>query len=113
VIPKTAPFKQVKKQAAATRAKFAGDKGAAGKAADSQGRQAPDDDRDAGLPNGKKQRSSSSGDARPTTNGSSSNGFSGPSSRHVLIATGDDDPNAQLELEARQARGDEDVDMTG
>lgn len=90
VVPKTATYRQVKDQAAATRAKLKGEK------------KTTDESAAAGMPNGKRQKSvASAGDA---------NGR--PASRAAL---GDDDPSAQLELEMRQARqeGDEDVAMTG
>lgn len=99
VVPKTAPYRQVKDQAAATRAKLKGgekDKKKAGEDAAAAG----------GLPNGKRQKSAA---AAAAANGSDANGR-GPSR-----ALGDDDPGAQLELEMRQAQqGDDgDVDMTG
>ena len=98
VIPKTAPYKQVKNQAAATRAKLKGEKTTDASAA---GRAAEDGEP---LLNGKKQKSAVNGSA---------NGFS----RSRLLST-DEDPSSQLELEMRQAHRprpsqDGDVDMTG
>ena len=95
MVPKTTTFKQVKSQAAATRAKLKGEKSGDGAAA---------------------------AEAAPVANGSSKkqksimNGTSGfPSRGRASI---DGDPNSQLEMEmrqaARQGQGqDGDVDMTG
>lgn len=86
VAPKTTTYKQVKDQAAATRAKLKGEKKAEEPAA--------------GLPNGKRQKSLPSG--------SQANG------RAPSRTAGEDDPSAQLQLEMRQARDhDDDVAMTG
>ncbi|KAK0620392.1 histone-fold-containing protein [Immersiella caudata] len=98
VIPKTTTYKQVKNQAAATRAKLKGEKTA----------EAPDGrEDDVEQPNGKKQKSIMNGTG---TGSSSTNGFS----RAQVLS--DEDPSSQLELEMRQAQrapGDGDVDMTG
>ncbi|KAK0641645.1 histone-fold-containing protein [Cercophora newfieldiana] len=98
VIPKTTPYKQIKAQAAATRAKLKGEKSAG----------AAEGDHDVSeQPNGKKQKSTVNG----TGGGSSTNGVS----RQSLLSEGD--PSSQLELEMRQAQraapGDGDVDMIG
>ncbi|KAM7217073.1 Histone-fold-containing protein [Rhypophila decipiens] len=110
IVPKTAPFKAVKAQAALTRAKVKGEKPAAGAGADHH------QNGDGGvLPlvvNGS--------DSPPSraNGGSTTNGIG---RRGVLASTETEDPNAQLELEMRQARhhlhshsnGDGDVHMTG
>ncbi|TPX13124.1 uncharacterized protein E0L32_006550 [Thyridium curvatum] len=97
VIPKTASYRQVKDQVAATQARLRGDKPAEGS------QQA----------NGasKKQQAKS---AAPLVNGGGNlNGFAqSASSRSMLM---EEDPSAQLELEMRQAHGqhDGDVEMMG
>ncbi|KAK3938791.1 hypothetical protein QBC46DRAFT_389403 [Diplogelasinospora grovesii] len=103
VIPKTTPYKAIKVQAAATRAKLTGQKTAA--AAPTTGPSKETDERDAALPNGKKARTSGA-------NGS------GTFARERLLSSSDGDPSAQLELEMRQAQRstgqqEEDVDMDG
>ena len=59
-------------------------------------------DEPASLPNGGGKKSKSSVNGSGSTNGLGSS--------RVLA---DDDPNAQLELEMRQARQNQDVDMSG
>ena len=96
VIPKTTTYKQVKNQAAATRAKLKGEK--TGEAPDGR-------DDDVEQPNGKRQKSIMNGMGTGSTNGFS---------RAQVLS--DEDPSSQLELEMRQAQrapGDGDVDMTG
>lgn len=85
VIPKTAPYKAIKAQAAAARAQLNGEKQA----------------ENGQLPNGKKQKSIVNGNGNL-------NGFA----PKVLT---EEDPNAQLELEMRQAAqaNEGDVNMTG
>ncbi|KAK3323653.1 histone-fold-containing protein [Cercophora scortea] len=117
VVPKTSTFKQVKSEAAATRAKLKGEKSADG-TSDPAGIIIDDNDADkrpstTRMPNGKKQKSIING------SGGQTNGFS----RARVLSSASEDPNAQLELEMRQAqrsRGtvnggeeEEDVDMTG
>ncbi|KAK0715886.1 histone-fold-containing protein [Lasiosphaeris hirsuta] len=106
IIPKTSTYKQVKSQAAVTRAKLKGEKsGPAGAAAAGPA----DEEEDlAAMPNGKKQKSIMNG-----AGGNSTNGFS-----RSRVLSVDEDPNAQLEMEMRQAHRsrqsqDGDVDMTG
>ncbi|KAH8894116.1 hypothetical protein GQ53DRAFT_744886 [Thozetella sp. PMI_491] len=94
-IPKAQPYKQIKEQAAARRARLQGLKGGdAGKLAGQQ------------RPNGKK--ASLNGTAAETNGGTSSARAS---------HTDSEDPSAQLELEMRQAQkaqgDDDDVEMTG
>ncbi|KAK3688357.1 histone-fold-containing protein [Podospora appendiculata] len=119
VVPKTSTFKQVKSEAAATRAKLKGEKSADGTststdpaAAAAAGIIIDDQDRPLStrMPNGKKQKSIINGSSGQT------NGFS----RARVLSSASEDPNAQLELEMRQAQrsqgttnGGEDVDMTG
>lgn len=93
VIPKTIPFKKVKAQAAAARARVQGEnpEGAAGTLA-------------AATTNG-----SSAKKHRPS---SGVNGVNGSAS----MSAPEDDPNAQLETEMRQAADEDrdgDVSMTG
>ncbi|RKU49008.1 hypothetical protein DL546_009680 [Coniochaeta pulveracea] len=94
-IPKTAPYKAVKDQAAATRAKLQGKKpeGTGAEVAEA-----------AGQPNGKKAKTNGSAKVNGNTTG-------------ARFVVDEEDPNAQLEMEMRQ-RGkpdgdDEDVNMTG
>jgi hypothetical protein len=94
-IPKTAPYKAVKEQAAATRAKLQGKK--------TEGAEAEVGEA-AGQPNGKKAKTNGSAKVNGNTTG-------------ARFVVDEEDPNAQLEMEIRQ-RGkgdgaDEDVDMTG
>lgn len=94
VIPKTTTYKQIKSQAAATRAKLRGEKPV------DAGQGQPDITE---QPNGKKQKSLTNGTGTASMNGASRPSLEG-------------DPNSQLELEMRQAQrasGDGDVDMTG
>ena len=126
VIPKTAPYKQVKAQAAATRAALTGEKtasgdgGAAGAGGASDGRDDP-----AGiLPNGKKHKSlNGTASASGGVNGFGGASTGGAASRARILLS-EEDPNAQLEMEmmqAQQTQGstqqqgsqDGDVDMTG
>ncbi|KAK3391044.1 histone-fold-containing protein [Podospora didyma] len=116
VIPKTASYKLVKEKAAVTRAKLKGDKAAmaASKAAvgggggegNAGGRDAPE------MPNGKKHKSSGgssilNGGGGGTINGSGSgSGFS----RRRVLSLDAADPNAQLELEMRQAQSQQSLD---
>ncbi|KAK1750968.1 histone-fold-containing protein [Echria macrotheca] len=101
VVPKTTTYKQVKAQAAATRAKLKGEKAAGEGTADQVGQ----------LSNGKKKGGSVNGSGAAGSSSAPTNGFS----RGRLLV--DDDPSSQLELEMRQAQsqgdGDGDVDMTG
>ncbi|XXG99340.1 hypothetical protein Hte_005677 [Hypoxylon texense] len=126
VIPKTVPYKQIKAQAARTRAQLGN--GAApsnsGTAAAAAGGAAEEPDDDAsGEPvkngvagssgAGKKHRSSAS---RSSLNGGGGGaGFVGASGARIVSE--DDgpeiDPTDQLRNEMRQARGQEDVQMTG
>ncbi|KAK0722072.1 hypothetical protein B0T26DRAFT_825247 [Lasiosphaeria miniovina] len=98
VIPKTTTYKQIKVQAAATRAKLKGDKAAAAAAAAAA----------AGTGTG------TGTSKHKGINGSvSSSKTNGVSSRRRVLSL-DADPSAQLELEMRQAHSaarDEDVDM--
>ncbi|KAK1825700.1 DNA polymerase epsilon subunit C [Podospora conica] len=98
VVPKTTTFKQVKSQAAATRAKLKGEKSGAGAAAAGA-------DADVVPPNGhtsnKKQKSIMNG-----TNGFSSRG-------RLSLDGGDPSSQLEMEMEMRQAARDGDVDMTG
>jgi hypothetical protein len=94
-IPKTAPYKAVKEQAAATRAKLQGKKTEGGEGEVGEA---------AGQPNGKKVRTNGTAKVNANTTG-------------ARFVVDEEDPNAQLEMEMRQ-RGsgegdDEDVDMTG
>jgi DNA polymerase epsilon subunit 4 len=112
IVPKTSTLRQVKEQAAATRAKLRGETKDAGNAEDS-------------VPNGKRQKTLSNGsDSSPAgrghkVNGGGSSGTNALEMSSMLVA--DEDPSAQLELEMRQAgqgQGsapghDADVDMTG
>jgi DNA polymerase epsilon subunit 4 len=119
IVPKTATLRQVKDQAAATRAKLRGE---TNKNVPANGGD------DATVPNGKKQKTmangsgSSPGERGHKVNGGGSSGTNALDMSSVLIA--DEDPSAQLELEMRQANrgheqgqsgqgGDGDVDMTG
>lgn len=81
VVPKTAPYKRIKDQAADTRSKLRVDKFA----------------EDGGTANGARKP--------PLANGSSVNGVM--NSRDDQS----EDPNDQLEMEMRQAEQDQDVDM--
>ncbi|KAM7190009.1 Histone-fold-containing protein [Rhypophila sp. PSN 637] len=100
IVPKTAPFKAVKAQAALTRAKVKGEKPAAAGADHHQ-------NGDGVLP--------------LVVNGSNSPKANGIGGRRGVLASTEEDPNAQLELEMRQAQhhhhshlnGDGDVHMTG
>ena len=135
-IPKTVPFKQVKEAALATRAKFQAAPGKPGEMQGPPGAAAAagpgtgpvdgvEDERAAGLPNGKRHKASSSSasatDVAAVINGAAgpssaapANGFVSPGARNVLLNSGDEDPNAQLQMEMRQVQGqDGDVDMTG
>lgn len=104
MVPKTTTFKQVKSQAAATRAKLKGEKSGSGGAAAA----AAADDAEAAPPNG--HSTSSNKKQKSTINGT--NGFS---SRSRMSMDGGD-PSSQLEMEMREAARhgrDGDVDMTG
>ncbi|KAK3352946.1 hypothetical protein B0T25DRAFT_455987 [Lasiosphaeria hispida] len=107
IIPKTSTYKQVKSQAAATRAKLKGEK--SGPAGDAAAGPVDDDEDLASMPNGKKQKSIMNG-----AGSNSTNGFS----RSRVLSSADEDPNAQLEMEMRQAHWSRpsqggDVNMTG
>jgi hypothetical protein len=98
IIPKTAPYKEIKEKAAAARARLNGEKSAA---------TAGDEERPAdGMPNGKKSKSIINGGGS-----SSTNGFA----RSRVLSADSADPNAQLQAEMIQAHQsqDGDVDMTG
>ncbi|KAJ9148986.1 hypothetical protein NKR23_g4496 [Pleurostoma richardsiae] len=96
-IPKMAPYKQIKDQAAATRAHLRGEKAGEGTQAQHS--------------NGKKQKSTVNGARRSMSSANGTGPSRGPGA--------EEDPNAQLEMEMemRQAAGaggdDGDVDMTG
>jgi hypothetical protein len=99
IIPKTAPLRQIKDQAAATRAKLKGEKkngvGEAYGNADEE------------LQNGTGDSNKKSKASAVNGNGEAlSNGFGGAA---------DEDPNTQLEMEMKQAQAgtDGDVHMTG
>lgn len=101
-MPRTVKFRDIKASAAATRAQLRGER-----ANNAEEPPLP-------VPNGKKHKSSVS---RP------SSGLNGGANLAGLLGAGNTlrpqhseelvDPNDQLETEMRQARGGEDVDMTG
>lgn len=98
VIPKTVPYKNIKGQAAATRARLQCDRSGDGDGAN-------------GMPNGKKRRSSL---GRPSLNGAGDiAGLLGGNSARNSEEDGPADPNDQLQMEAGQVQGDRDVDMIG
>lgn len=133
VVPKTAPYKQVKAQVAASRAKLNAGPAAAAAASRSDGR-AEDPEAAADMPTGKRSKSKAS-PRRPSLaalNGTPAGGESpvaimvngtshpveGPrapgNSRQSVHVLGDDEPNALSHTESRQAHHDDgDVDMTG
>ncbi|KAI1081571.1 hypothetical protein F5B20DRAFT_534443 [Whalleya microplaca] len=96
VVPKTVPYKQIKAQAAAMRAQLSG--GVADR---------PEEQPAVAVPNGKKHKSS-------TSRSSLNRSFVGASGARIVSEDdGLADPNDQLQNEMRQARGEEDVDMSG
>lgn len=98
LVPKTVKFKDIKATAAARGAQLRGER--SGEGEDAQP-----------VPNGKKHKSSGS---RSSLNGSANIAglLGGNSKGQQSEDDGPADPNSQLELEMRQARGG-DVDMTG
>ncbi|KAK3318682.1 histone-fold-containing protein [Apodospora peruviana] len=115
VVPKVATFKHVKSQAAATRAKLNGEKSAAnnnGDAAAAAGEGSP-------LPNGSSKKAKVPVSA--ILNGTTTTKTNGFISHGRGVLSSEEDPNAQLELEMRQAQqlsqqpphDDGDVDMIG
>lgn len=107
-MPRTVKFRDIKASAAATRAQLRGER--ANNKNNNNAEEPP-----LPVPNGKKHKSSSA--SRP------SSGLNGGANLAGLLGAGNSlrpqpseepaDPNDQLETEMRQARGGEDVDMTG
>ncbi|KAM7200073.1 Histone-fold-containing protein [Naviculisporaceae sp. PSN 640] len=114
IVPRTTPFKAVKAKAAATRAKVKGEKVTTND--DTNGEGVRNGDSVLPILNG----SSSSSSKKPKSNGTPTTNGTGRS-RGPGFHLSEEDPNAQLELEMRQAsqhhlsqqNGDGDVDMTG
>lgn len=102
VVPKTHPYKAVRQKAAETRARINGD------AATEEGQEG-----EAAAPNGKKQQllvNGGSGMMDVGTAGAADGEETGGGERKEGEAR-EEDANAQLELEASQAGGDQDVVM--
>ncbi|KAI0132685.1 histone-fold-containing protein [Xylariales sp. AK1849] len=98
MVPKTAKFRDVKASAAAVRATLRGE------------RLGEDEEEPQPVPNGKKHKSSAS---RSSLNGSVDIAglLGGNRTRRQSEDDGPADPNDQLQMEMRQARGDGDVEM--
>ena len=104
VVPKTHPYKAVRQKAAETRARINGD------AATEEGQEG-----DAALPNGKKQKLLVHGGSGmmdvSTASGTADREEGGEDAERKEGEAREEDANAQLELEANQAGGNEDVVM--
>ncbi|RYP49114.1 hypothetical protein DL768_005111 [Monosporascus sp. mg162] len=101
MVPKTVPYKQIMVQAAAKRAQL-------------NGRRVEEIEELVTVPNGKKHKSTPSGGRASLNGGATISGLlAGAKARLASEEDGPVDPNDQLQSEARQARGEGDVEMTG
>ncbi|KXH55639.1 histone-like transcription factor and archaeal histone [Colletotrichum salicis] len=98
VIPKTVPYKQIKDSAAAARL---------------NPRKADQEPKKRQSTLKTENTNASAGASSSNSNGINGSAAAAASDPVTAASFHSDDPNAQLDAEARQAAGDEDVDMTG